>query len=639
MIAEISLAILAPGLLAVMLFNLNENRSASEVLGLSSGVGLSIFLPYLIFVYLFTGSIGWGRITFLTLVSLSILLLFALVKGITPSKKWFTRMDLIFFGLLALFILAVSVNFIKFPLFPRFPTQDYIEHFRIGIEYNKGTINLLGVTYPPAMQIFLGAAYDFKNVFPISAMLISSSIIAVLAAPIIHTLAYRISGNWSFAFLASGFYMFNGALWYLTIFNSGLLPNFLGNVMSLVTFLVFVEFIHKGDKKLLLLLIPTGIALLSSHITSILFIVILVGFAPFLIRSRFRHRYWLGVFALLLPIFAVVIIKFSAIPALVRFLSFVPADTSQVGSSVIGGVGDPLKIFLFQNSPFLGYLSIMLNNNLTLMFLFFTLFTQTFIFARTYYREHKSIETSSYEVESNSISDNDYAVSSTVPLWFFINLLWLLSIFLLSPSSDVAWRFAEYALVPITFLIAGGAYQLKSFAWDHSIRRKMYRKGGTKIFKTESTKKFKIIALSIIALSLFSFSFPWIMYPSLFTDISTERLIEDEIKESFEWIISSPPATSKIIAITDWRFSFLNGYGNRHVTVPISTSPIRLMPDEVHGMFSAPKIGYPVDYVIVTQGDYYIHTGDLVNLVNLFKSDSRFNEVYSNKVVHIFKPS
>ena len=62
------------------------------------------------------------------------------------------------------------------------------------------------------------------------------------------------------------------------------------------------------------------------------------------------------------------------------------------------------------------------------------------------------------------------------------------------------------------------------------------------------------------------------------------------------------------------------------------------MPDEVYGMISVPKIGYPVDYVIVTQGNYYIHTGDLVNLVNLFKSDSRFNEVYSNKVVHIFKP-
>ena len=223
-------------------------------------------------------------------------------------------------------------------------------------------------------------------------------------------------------------------------------------------------------------------------------------------------------------------------------------------------------------------------------------------------------------------------------IWFFINLSWLLSIFLFSPSSDVAWRFAEYALVPITFLIAGGAYQLKSFAWNHSFRRKMYRKGGMKVFKTEPTQKVKIIALSIIAISLFSFSFPWIMYPSLFTDISTERLIEDEIKASFDWIISSPPATSKIIAITDWRFSFLNGYGNRHVTVPISTSPIRLVPDEVYGMINSSGLGDPVDYVIVTRGDYYIHTGDLVNLVNLFKSDSRFNEVYSNKVVHIFQP-
>ena len=361
----------------------------------------------------------------------------------------------------------------------------------------------------------------------------------------------------------------------------------------------------------------------------------MVVLVPISLFTRVRFRYLLALGSIAFPIVLIAVIKWETLPTLISFFTSVQSDYAPLGSSVVGGVGDSLKISMLLLSPFLGFLNIMLNNSLTFFFLLGSIPFQLFFYL--YLRRRDTSSSSSVVSSDTGEKKNRFDVFGGPYLWLIVNVIWFVSAGLLSPYSDVAWRFAEYALAPSIFLVAGGSSLIAVPLWRKAVRMRTIRRGNLKVRKGVPVFWARMLVVLFLSGIICAYSFPWIVYPDLAVEVEEERLIENSIGDSFVWINSEIPE-GNFLAITDWRFSFLNGFGSSTgskwtVHVPLANSPIRLDPNEVYGLNEIST----VNFVIVTIGIYLVSSGESLNLVEAFQSDQRFGQVYSNEIVYIFE--
>lgn len=638
---------LLPGLLLVKLSGLHRGKSLSEILGIGFGLSIGVTILILLATTTVSGSVKsihlWG-----VLIGSALGIAMLSIKSILHPRNSLIQAsmkDLLIIAIAAAHFSTLSSQFFEYPIFPRLLSGDFSAHLTGALAFMNGTELPTQTNYPPGVRLIIASGLIFLGGEPFISMQQTMVIIASLTPTLVYATANKLFRNQMLGVAAAAVYAFTGSIWYFGLFMSGLYANFLGDLLSFMLLYLVVEFTYQKRSSLYFILPFAALASYVTHYTVALLVFSLSIFTVFIwrVEKPKLKSYSMALFLTLVPVIPVIAARFDL------FRNFLTFPTASAG--VFAYEPALYKEILNSFSPFLLYLSIQINSIWTPAFILIAGIGAVVVQLYKYLGRNSDHSRGNLEVTSLH-DDKGY-------LWIFA-LVWFFSVWFFSPTRPMAWRFAYYSLLPLTFLLAFLAYHvvINSSSMLGWLTAKIY--AATRLREVSQSRKRKDLeklnlrfqsgrirrVSPIIFLVIVGFVYiDPMLYPFhesspfyfLIDDVFLESTTQDHhneqlaIYQAIQWIKENTPKNAKFLAVTDDRFTFMDVIADRR-------SPLI-------GKNLPPSLAYNVtrqfniDYTVVTKGlrPSLISPTRLVDLLANYRASRNFEEVYSNQIVSIFK--
>ena len=490
-----------------------------------------------------------------------------------------------------LFIIYVLLTFLPVSIFPANPSGDFIIYVNTSLKFLEGEASYSSLlVMHPAIYPLLASVISIFQGFTDNPILISRlfmMLIIFYTFPLIYELSGCLYGRWGgetslvLSFLVNIF-------WYIVVIGTGLYANLLGIVLSLYLFLLIYRFYeHGGLGTLIFIFIVSSLALIS-HETSFLFLIALWLSALYGLLVG-EKRLFKAAIASVLPLTLLVLASAYDLRVILNFVvnyvfRFKPFTAGAVRIEAL----DPFADMLGKYSPYLagvyryvGWLGLILVLTTLLLGIY--------------------------------LLKGRWKALHLLP-WFWLLTIWFFTLFFL----DI-WRIALYSIYPVCiFLGLLGRY---SNVFDDVLSKITGNLGRRRIIKYEILTLLIIIMLSISPIySLARMSLIESRY-----DIRRQGAVYD----AMVWIRKNTAEDSVIVSVGRWEFmytSFITGrsfYGDRYN-----------YPDKLYSIISD-LLGEHTVYVAVW--NRVLDLNNTIPLVDYYREDDRFLEVYHNEEVSIFK--
>jgi hypothetical protein len=581
--------LLLPGFALVVATNNHRGRGLADVLGLSFGLSLVGLPLLLLLVYAVLRTISLAYLSLILAGSVGIILF--RVKSLREVK--IGKEDI-----MALLILALTAGIIGLfnslsPIFPLSYSADFLLHLAMSDEFLQGRADLSSVSYPPGVHFLIGAGVLLVGLEPFVAMQRIMVVVATLAPLLIYSTVYGVLHHRGTALVAALLYLPAGMWWY-GLFISGLYSNFYGSLASLAVFLLLVEYVGKESRLRMGLLFIGGVALYLSHYTVVIFLValwVMVPLAFFLARSRFRSLVK-GLILLTVPGVIVAAIR----PNVVSLILSIPGGSS-AGGAITGAPRTALASFLGGVSPFLQFLYFLQSE----AFLFLAL-TIIFVTPLLVFKQRLSF-------------------------WVFFFYIWFFAIWATAPSTALAWRSAYYALLPLIFVFAVGLKIIDSAVGQMKIKRVVRRRDLDVLKPMAPPRLLRNLVLLLLLGVIFAGSLLPLQLSDAFGNPEGFRPQNEGVYDAVQWIRENTLPNTSLIAVGDWRLSYVGQMTGRAVAFYVF-----IPPDKAASL--ATTGGHK--FVIVSRTVLNERDGSVLNLYELYKTADGFTLTWESQAVVVF---
>ncbi len=558
-------------------------RTLGQRMALSVGLGLVIdtvvFATRVYGPMLFgspSNGIDLATLYFLLLLGSALLAASVLKRGRFEFPRRPVLSDYVLLFLVAFLALVLGLYFGKFPIFPEYPSSDfsvhisYAERMAAGSLPNGPSLLYFGVHFQLASALLLVGGEGLVTGREAIAILVALSPLLVYLA------ASEIFDSGMAGIVAAGIYSLTASVWFVTVLNSGLYPNFFGILATLFLIVSAKGLINEPKEKVgwAVFLMALATAYLAHYSTvSLVPALLLLPLVQFVRgRSEMLRYFW--------PAIVSVLPLVTAIVARPRFF----ASLLQLA---ISGGGSVSKTTYLANAlsalPVMSYMASEVEDDLGLVVLLFF----AMVSAWACLRSKKTFQ--------------------------LLPLLWLLLLVVAAPLAVSAWRFSIEALVPLTLMAGYGLTVLAR-------RLGSWPSGG----------KLRVAVLVILLTSPMIYgSWGQTVATDSITGRATTAQAQRDVYAAIYWLKDNTPSNSTYLSLTDWRLTYTS------LIIGRSTF-YQYYSEENQSIRYAQEVG--AEYVIITH-QVTLQIPPLPQLFpwNTFHDQPGFTRVYGNEDVEIYK--
>ena len=505
--------LILPGLALIKWLKVDTKDDLSESLGLAFGLStvittLVVAVKTLGNLYVFS-LVGLTKMEALGILIISIvaLILYSLKTRSLLLPKPKSRDLIIFLSVIALLII-VAAHFTKYPIFPKYPSADFIWHVRLSRELEAGTYFLVpsGLLYFGA-QAQIALAHQLMNGLLLVDAQHAFALLVLLSPFLVYACAKRAFENTKAGSVAAVIYVLTGFVWYGSVFNAGLYANFYGILATLALLTLMAFLAQKPTKLLWLIYILTILNLYLSHYTVLIFILALpLGLVLYLIQRRKVD--------MALPVLMPLLIGAVGLAIFPAQLSTLTGFLQPTGYEAV--LGDTNLSYQLRFLPVLRYLAAVITQDLSTVLLLALL-----------------------------ILSIPFAFKLRSPL-AKLPFLWALIALASAPLGPTAWRFSYAALMP---LVLCASSVLPNYVVEEKLPVSVSKKRAK--VKRLGTKRYS--ALILIALVLSTYGWSHVALADSFESTELSNLAQVYVYESMVWMKENLEPGAKVITVTDWR--------------------------------------------------------------------------------------
>jgi len=494
----------------------------AERIGMAFGIGLAIDTIVIVFR---TSGLAVGGFRFAGLETATIYLIItsgaiALLASVISRRRISFPVrpqatDYCLFLVLLALAWMVSLWFQKFPIFPAVQGPDVgihiqgVENLIDGSIYSvPGGILAWGGYYQLASAQLLVGGEALVTVQRTMAILVDLSPLLIFFA------ARRLfSGQVVAPILAAVLYSFSGFLWFDMVFNTGLYSNFFGLLASMFLIGAAADLFSnlRSVRPWGIFLLALALADFSHYTTATLFPALFaVPFARLLFSRQGVVESALPGIVAFSPALILLVVNPSYASSLLSTTSL--AEGNLIGQTTLSAALSPI--------PFLSYMAYVVDSDVAFVLILFLI--ATFIVV---------------------------ALRSRKP-FLLIPLFWFLTLFVISPWNDFAWRYALEALVPVSLMVPFGL----SVLLPKTQASRKRRRSEAALWKYVKLAGVLLIVLIPIA----GTSWGTRMVSRSMTDTGSTALRQQEIYSTLYWLKDNTPQNSSFLSISAWQFTFSN---------------------------------------------------------------------------------
>jgi hypothetical protein len=570
-----------------------KEDSLAEKLGLALGLGLAF--DTLVLAIRTSGITVLGET--LRGVDLPTVYFIIAVGLVALPAAWFRKRRLDVLGMptrsdlaMALLTIAlgvmVALHFAKYPIFPAFASQDPALHTATALGLVSGA-----VTSFPGGVLYYGVHYQLASALllvggePLITVQWTMGVLVLLSPLVVYTASKRILASSRAGLVTVAIYALSGPIWFTSVFGTGLYANFFGILACLfflVAFLQIAEGIRNPRSWVVFSL--ALVMIYFSHYSSVtlfpaLLILPLVRFA---FERRDVKRYFLPALVALVPA-AVALVAFPNLFSLLLSKAFGFEEQALFGRTVLSAA--------LAAVPVMGYMAFVIADDVAFVLLLLL-----------------AVISVSYSIVSRRSS-------SLVPC------LWFLSLIVVAPWNENAWRFSYEALVPLT-IMAG--YGISSLLPKSRVPKRRRLGSG------QGRLNLKVAIVIVLLLSpIVVGSWGEKDITDALADTGTTAQAQQDVYSAMYWLKNNTPAGSRYLSVSDWRFVYTDLFFGRNTSYTYAATPS-------DGLALAKQYGD--QFVIVT---FYVtlqlpSNPSLYPWVN-YQASSNLSLIFSNNDVRIFK--
>ena len=566
-----------------------KGDGVAEKLGFALGLGLAV--DTLVLVVRMSGlsvggfvlsGLGLNTVYFLIAVGLLAFATSLATKKSVALLSRPTREDAVILFIILVQAGLVYLFFTKYPVFPTYPSQDFRNHAEEAQALITGNLTMLpgGLLYYAA-QGQIALALLCVGGFSILTAETTMAILAVFSPLIFYLASSKLFADKMTSIIITAIYALTGTVWYVTVFDAGLYPNFFGILASLFMLVAFVDVVRKEAGTLDWVVFSLAMVLFyMAHYSDVALLPVFLILPLYQLvkdRSQFR-RYMLPAIVLIAP---------AAIAALL-LPGLYPYILALVENGRGNFVSHSTLSTLLSGVPVLSYMAGEVNDDIEFLILM--------ALAVVYVIKLRG---------GNALM--------LFPLAWFLILI-------VVPANSNSWRFAFEGVIPLT-LMAGYAARALTFE---------KRTSGTKTPRRNISKRWRVAIILILLLTP-------IIVGSWTTEIVSDATSNTTVVSRGEyslynatyWMSQSTPQNATFLSLTDWRPSYLNGTIGRTTFLMFFSQPEPAIAyAEAHG----------ASYIIVT----FVVTVPVPSGPNVypwynFKPSANLTLAYSNEFVRIYK--
>ncbi len=538
-------AIILPGLGVSLLLGVwRKDNLLVENLGYVVGLGLAVDT-----LVLFVGSSGVTIASFqlraVTLSKFYALLAIGVASLLASAIMRRNRITLprpsLYDGLVLIFILiqagVIFLFFTKYPIFPEYNSADFRGHVDIVQSLTSGGTSFPGglLYYGVHYQLALGVL--LTGGIPLIVVQRIGAILAILGTPVVFLAGSRILASRQAGLISSFLYSLTGSIWFGSLFNTGLYPNFFGILASLFVLTLVADVVRDGAHlgRVLALVGAVGMLYLSHYSdVSIIPAVLAVPLTLFLTR-KFQSRSLLPPLTLIIPA-GLAVALFPNLGALLSgFLA--NAGGNVIGGTYLSGLLSPVPVIA--NMATINYYD----------FGFVLLLLFSVIFAWQVLKERDALRVAPF--------------------------VWFLSIVLVAPLNSGAWRLSYVGLVPLLLMASGGLVLLLPKAQKK---------------KRNPYKSSRGVLLGILLILLLAGSWGVTVVSDSETNTQLSAQAQQNVYNSILWLGDN--AHGSLLSVSDSRFIYTPQLIGRGTYYNFLSTPAQAIP-------YARSVG--ASYIIVTQ--------------------------------------
>lgn len=592
---EFLLLLFVPGAAVMEIFGLGGDYSLSERLGLA--FGLSMAVDVLILAFRTSGVlIGSQRMVGIFPGTLELMLGASVVGFLAPvalrRRVDFyvkpTRTDFYVLGLVVVQAALVAAHFAKYPIFPQFPSVDFSSHVRITADLQAGRLSMFpgGILYY-GVHLLMASLVALSGDIVLVATQRAMGILVVLSPLLLFLAVSSITGARRTGVVASLLYVSTGFVWFGSVFDAGLYPNFFGFLAILLLFALVPSMLRRprdlGVWVAFVLAVGMGY---FSHYSYVTIIPALVALPV----AAFLYGRKLDLTSLAVPGVVLIpgIVGVAAMPQLVTLLvqfvqasggGNVPADTALSGA---------LKAW-----PVLRYIVVEITDDLG------AVVTLALAALGVY-----------------------LALKARSPaVWMLV--VWLASLLVVAPFSETAWRFSYVALLPLLMLAAMGFDRLLPSPGERSFKQR------SKLRARTDYRRVQLGLFAIVFILLVVDSWSWQLVADTTTAGSQNSQVQHGLLQAMGWLNANTPQGSLVVSVTDTDLNYYVLLYNRNSGyAPLAT------PDKV--VAASGNATVPTYVVLTTVGTIQVPNAT-ANPFSQYPHDSRFKLDYNQSGVLVFE--
>jgi len=568
-----------------------DEDSLVERFGVALGVGLALDTLTLVIrtsgFYFFGFSlrgIEVSTVYFVIFIGVAALVASAAFRRGLRFPKRPTRIEAVVSAVIVSLSLLLWLYFQKYPIFPEYQSPDYVSHVQLAQGLLSGSqtsipsgVFYYGVHYQLAASILLVGGEPLVVVQRTMATLI------VLSPLLVYLVSVRLFRSSVAGLLSCVVYSFSGTIWFGSVFNSGLYANYFGVLVAFFLISSFIDIASPGVPRSTWLVF--GIAVAATYFSHYTAVTVLGAvFLTVVLQAAFRRNDARPLVAPSIALLAPGAIVAVAYP---RLVGLVFNLATQGGGSL---VGTTTLADLFSPLPVLRFIALEITDDLaTIVFLAFAV-----LFAIDALKKGSA--------------------------GFSLPLLWLISLLVLAPLNDSAWRFSYEALVPLT-LVTGYGISSVLQKEDQTTKREGIRSARSK----RGSAMFILVSLLLILVG--SWGQRTVENIASNSDVSAQA--QRQVYSAIYWLGDNTPQNSRYLSVSDWRFTYTGLLIGRNTIYNFTSQPDAAIKLAKSGGLS---------YIFVTN----LVTANLPPVPQLFpwnnfRNSSELSLVYNSSDVRVFK--
>jgi len=584
-----------PGLAFMELFQVGDDLSFAERLGLAFGLSMAVDVLVLVFRTsgLLIGSQFLRGIFPLTLELMlgASFVVFAAAVAFRRKVTFYVRperYDLYVLGLVATQALLVVVHFTKYPIFPQFQSVDFTQHVQITSALQAGGLTMFpgGIMYYGA-HLLMGSLVALSGDLALVATQYAMGLLTVFSPLLVFVAVCSLTKSKRVGLIATVLYVSTGFVWFGSVFDAGLYANFYG-VLSILLLFALVPIVLKQPRSpgvwvALVLAVGSGY---FSHYSYVTVIPALVALPPaFFVLERKVSLPAIAISGVVvLPGLVAAILRPDLVTLLIQFVQ------ASAGGNV---AGDTFVSQYLAGWPVLRYLVVEIADDLGAVVILVLMALGAYV-----------------------------AVRSKNPV-VWILMVWLLAILVVAPFSEAAWRFSYMALVPLLIVAAVGFEWLIPRSEERALRQR------SKMRARRDYGRYRLGLLGVVFLLLVVNSWSWQLLGDAASNGAANSQNQHGVLAAMHWMNATTPRDSEVVSVTDSDYNYFQLlYGRPSGYAPLAT------PDQVVAASAASKVP---TYVVLTRVGTVTVPDSSQNPFNLYPNDTRFQLQYNQSGVLVYK--